>query len=208
MCTRLLAILVAALVCTAPVWGDAAEAEAPAAHAGGAAAHDDHEPLPIEDKYPYGDGEGRGHYKAVRGMLNPNGTLFLQIFIFVSFLLVMTRLVFRPTIALMDERDEELQRNHREAIEFKNKAVELKKDYDRRLAEARLKGARLISDREQAAKAESLEKLHARQEELKSKLAARRAALVSQMDEQADDVDRLAPELGQNVAAKLLGRDL
>lgn len=159
---------------------------------------------PIEAHYPAGE----GNYKAVRGMLNPNATLVIQMGIFVVFLLITTRLVFRPTLSKLDERRELIARNLREAKEFKQKAAEMKKEYQSKLADARAHAAHVVVEHEHKARDKSSKAIHQRQEELKASVLERRAQLTAEIEEQKADVEKKAPALGKALASKLLGRKI
>ncbi len=163
---------------------------------------------PLSDRYPYGGKDGTGNYKAVRGMLNPNATLILQVLIFSIFLGIMGKLVFRPTIKVLDERHDLIHRNHREAKDFKAKAKAMQAEYDQKLADARLEGARLVSERVHASQGKAHAQLIQRQEVLKTNIAGVRSDLIAQMESQQEDVDREIPKLSKAVAAKMLGREL
>lgn len=163
---------------------------------------------PLSDRYPYGAKDGTGNYKAVRGMLNPNGTLVLQVLIFVIFLGIMGKLVFKPTIKVLDERHDLIHRNHREAKDFRAKAEAMQKEYDQKLAEVRLEGARLVSERVHASQDKAQAQLSQRQEQLKTAVAAVRSDLVIQMEAQQQEVEREIPQLSKALAAKMLGREL
>ncbi len=162
----------------------------------------------MQDQYPYGGADGGGNYKAVRGMLNPNGTLIVQMLIFCIFLLIMGRLVFKPTVKVLDERSELVHRNHREAKDFTAKARAMQKEYDQKLAEVRLQAAKVISDRVHEAHDQAQTELIERQSALKDSVQAVRDDLAQQLAGQQDEVEKQVPELGKAMASKLLGREL
>lgn len=165
-------------------------------------------PLTLQEKYPHGDAEGKGHYLAVKGMLNPNSTMLVQMLLFGITVIIMNRLVFRPAMKILDEREDELKRHHDEQHEFEKQSKALKVEYEQKLHDVRAEASTLLNQHERKAKEVAAQAIQQRQDESKAVIAETRAAFAAEMADQKDVLDRQVPELAKNLASKLLGRQL
>lgn len=135
-----------------------------------------------------------------------DGTLYIQLGIFLGLVVVLGPLLFKPWLAAQERRTAAVEGALAQSRSMRGEADALAKDYDERLEQAREKAHGVRSDaRRQEEAAQALELAAAREdasttlqrerERIASETAAAREALGSRVDELAD-----------TIANKLLGR--
>ena len=75
---------------------------------------------------------------ASEDLLSVNKTVFIQIVLFLIAIYILNKLVFKPFLNLMDRRDKLTRGAIEEAKELEEKVVHIIKEYDSKLAEARV----------------------------------------------------------------------
>src|SRR5437660_12226937 len=74
-------------------------------------------------------------------LIDVDGTVFVQFALFVLMLIVLSRLVFRPYLAMRDARHKGIEGAREEAASMQQRARDTNADYDAKLNKARLGGA-------------------------------------------------------------------
>jgi F-type H+-transporting ATPase subunit b len=135
-----------------------------------------------------------------------DGTMFIQLGIFLSLVVILGPLLFKPWLAAQERRKEAVDGALAQSRSMRGEAESLAKEYDQRLELAREKAHGVRSEarrNEEAAKAATLataredasEVLQRERERIASEAATAREALTARVDELADAI-----------ANKLLGR--
>lgn len=86
-------------------------------------------------------------------MISLNITILIQVFVFLSFLWVLNRFLFRPIITVLEKRKERTEGLHSKAIDTERTVKDKIRNYEERLEEARKKAKEI----KEALKKEGLE---------------------------------------------------
>src|SRR6476620_2901330 len=74
-------------------------------------------------------------------LIDVDGTLFIQFGLFLIMLFILSRYLFRPYLAMKDERGKGREGARHEAHEMESRAGKMVSDYDAKLTRARQRGA-------------------------------------------------------------------
>ncbi|HWP58907.1 MAG TPA: ATP synthase F0 subunit B [Candidatus Acidoferrales bacterium] len=139
-------------------------------------------------------------------MISIDSSIALQILAFLAFWFFFNRLLIKPYLEVVEERERRTDGARAEASQLAREAEELKAEYEKAIADAaaeaqaiketiRAEGARIRDETLQRARAEAAGRLQAARATIQRELeAARRQAA------------RDAEELAADMAAKILGR--
>lgn len=143
---------------------------------------------------------------AAAPVVDIDGTIFIQAGIFLLLMAVLYPLLFRPWLATRERREASILGTLQAAEELRAEAERVGAEYDARIADVRGRASTLRSETVKASDAERARRLaesrtaaasdlQALRERLTNQAEAARAALVTRVDELANDI-----------AAKILGR--
>ena len=141
-------------------------------------------------------------------LVDLDGTIFIQLFIFFVLLALLNWLVFQPMIRLFAAREEAIDGARAAAKEMELTA----KDDGGKLDEARRKVRAEAGDARERARAEALKAerviLSSARHGAAGAIATADAQLASEAKKARADIAATTPVLARQIAAKLLGRDL
>lgn len=128
-------------------------------------------------------------------MVSLNITIVVQIALFLAFLWGMHRLAFRPTLSVLDARDDQVRRDEEAAAAAAREAARLESRYAEDLAMARLDAAAKVSEvRRQTMDERNAQLLDARRA-ADALVGEAREAAQRELDEQRRRYDELVPEV-------------
>lgn len=139
-------------------------------------------------------------------VITPNQTLLIQIIVFLVLMLVLDRVLFKPMLALLEERKKRTEGRREKAQVAEGQAKEIWEDYQTKLAAARSEAevVRIELVRQGEAERQRLT------DEATAKAEATVTVLKAQVQEQASKArEALATEvdaLSKMMAEKILGR--
>jgi F-type H+-transporting ATPase subunit b len=137
-----------------------------------------------------------------------DGSLFVQLVLFVLLLIVLKPLLFDPMMKLFEEREKRIEGTRRKASKEDKKSAEALAQYEKTLADARAAGAaerdRLRAD---GAKKES-ELLAQVRAATAATLEEGRGALAKEASQARAALRSEAPILGRELAGRVLGREV
>lgn len=141
-------------------------------------------------------------------LVDIDATLFIQLGIFLVMLFLLSRLLFRPVIQLIEARREATEGTLNAAIALEKEAADIDKTAEAKLAEMRRNAGqekdRMLgeaAEKERDIQTRTRKKSHAMVAELKAKAKADIAETKQQLEKETD-------ALASAVAAKLLGRSI
>ena len=141
-------------------------------------------------------------------LVDIDATLFIQLGIFLVMLFLLSRLLFRPVVQLIEARHEATEGTLNAAVALEKEAAEIDKTAETKLAELRRDAGqekdRMLgeaADKERDIQTHTREKSHVMVAELKAKAKADIAKTRQQLEKETD-------ALASAVAAKLLGRSI
>jgi len=151
---------------------------------------------------------GGGYRLAGVSVLDLDPTFLIQLVVFVLVFLLLKRLLFKPVLALIEERRERTVKMQEEAERLRSEAEKNLRRSDQKLAEAR---AASLDEAERV----RLAVWNAEQEMLARSRQEAGALVEKSRQEMAKEVERLRTELlgevetfGRSIASKLLERDV
>jgi len=135
-------------------------------------------------------------------------TLVYQLIIFLVLWAILSKVVFRPYLGLLDERDRKTSGARREAADLELEAERLKAEYDEKIAQAEAAGSVAKESILNEARQRRDELLTRAREEASSALESVRQELQSQIVKERQLAAAEAQNVARDMARKILGRDV
>jgi len=141
-------------------------------------------------------------------LIDIDGTLLVQLALFLLAVLVLTQLLFKPYLALRAERERAIDGTIREARQLEADAQARIAEYEGHLVRAKAKG----SEERARIRAESAtrerEVVEVARDEAAKRMAEARADVARRGDQARQELLRHADDIGKQLAGRLVGRDL
>ncbi len=137
-------------------------------------------------------------------MVALNLTIVVQLLLFLAFLWGTNRLIIRPILRVMDERDEKLEQDAESALRDIADAESMSVRYAREISSARRAATSQIDLARHDATARRLTAVKERAGEADLEVAAAQREAMAKVLAQEDECTRLAPEI-RNALAERLG---
>jgi F-type H+-transporting ATPase subunit b len=141
-------------------------------------------------------------------LIDVDGTLFVQFGLFLIMLLVLSRLVFRPYLALRGQRSKSIDGAKHEAKEMEGKARSMVADYDARLTKAKQRGGEERMRMRSEAAARERQVLGQARDESSKTVDAARLKLSRDAAHAKTALDAQAQALAKQMVKKILGREV
>lgn len=136
-------------------------------------------------------------------MVTINGTIFVELVLFLIFLWGANRFAFRPAFKVMDERTAALERDQRVAEEGTRDAEASEGEYQEAMTGARRAANEGIRDVRKEGKSAYLKALAERKAQSDEAVARVRAIAMEEVERQRTHYNELAPELVQATQERL-----
>ncbi len=133
-------------------------------------------------------------------MVEFNLTLFIELGLFLFFLWLMKRMVFRPMLSVMDQREEQIARDLAEARKAETEAQEIEEQYARTIAQIRQEAALERERRLQEARTERTRELAQRRRKMLEEVEATREEVHRLIEQERTRYPDLVQELVQALA--------
>ena len=141
-------------------------------------------------------------------LIDIDGTVFVQCGLFLLLLIVLNKLVFRPYLALLRERDENIDGARAAATEMNEKSASDLESYEDQVMKARKEAAAVRAEfREEGEKAAN-EVLAEARNQSEAKLTAAREKIQRSADAARLALRTRADRIAKEIAGKLLGREV
>ncbi len=133
-------------------------------------------------------------------------TILFQIIVFLSLWFVLNKLLFRPFLALIEERERRTEGVKSEAASLTNEGARLRAEYQEKIEQARDEGYRVKESLLQEARHERERILSRAREEAATMLEKAKEEIRREMQKERDLSAREAENIAQEMAQKVLGR--
>ena len=141
-------------------------------------------------------------------MIAPDYTVIVQIVSFLIFWLVLTKLLFNPFLALLEEREQRTEGVKAEAAALMEESERLRAEYESAIARAEDEGRAVKESLLQEARQLRERILSQSREQASRMLAAARQEIQREMQRGRELAAREAQEIARQMAEKILGRKL
>jgi F-type H+-transporting ATPase subunit b len=141
-------------------------------------------------------------------LIDLDGTLLVQLALFLITLFVLSRALFGPYLKMRADRDRGIGGAKEEAAKMGDKSRAIVEDYDQKLAAAKRRGADERNKLQQEATARERELIGAARNESQSALEVARKKIVADTATGRAALQNEAATLARKVASKALGREV
>lgn len=150
-------------------------------------------------------------------MFEFNATFLIAMVSFVLFIIIMNKILYKPILFIVNEREAYIDGNNKAALDSKNKIKNILYDKEKRLNDAALKSKQLIAERVQTenensaklaeeAKAKSLSDINSAKENLKDEANKTKEILKTNVVDLAESIS--SKILGETVAIDTINDEL
>lgn len=150
-------------------------------------------------------------------MFEFNATFLIAMISFILFIIIMNKILYRPILSIISERQDYIDKNNSAAMNSKNMTKDILDDKEKRLNEAAVESKKLISNRvmtennnaaklTEEAKKQSLSDINSAKEELQNEANEAREVLKGNIRDLAENIS--SKILGENVTIEVVDNDL
>ena len=141
-------------------------------------------------------------------MISINATLFVQLINFLLIMYILNRILFKPILKMLTERDNLIQGAKAEAIELKLKSEEKLAEYNQALDEARLKASESHEQIRKDALAAADDMIHSAMSEEQRIISGIKQEINAEAAIAREELKKRAVTISNDVTLKILGRVL
>jgi F-type H+-transporting ATPase subunit b len=141
-------------------------------------------------------------------LIDLDGTFFVQLGLFLLVLFVLTRILFKPYLKMRDDRDHAIAGSKHEAEKMGEEARAIVDDYDRKLADAKRRGADERNKLHLEGTARERELVGKSRAESQTAVDAARKQIVTETQAGRTALAAEAGPLAREIASKVLGREV
>jgi F-type H+-transporting ATPase subunit b len=141
-------------------------------------------------------------------LIDVDGTLFVQFFLFVIMLIVLSRVLFRPYLQMRAARHKGIEGAREEASSMQERARHTNADYDAGMTKARLRGAEERARLRGEGAIYERQVLGAARDESQKVLESARAKIAGDADAAREKLTVESTALAKQIAKKILGREV
>jgi F-type H+-transporting ATPase subunit b len=140
--------------------------------------------------------------------LVPDGTLFIHIAIIIVMVFVLNRLLFKPVIGLLEERERQTHGRSDEAHQTLKRVDEELARYERTMRDARAEGYKLLEQAQREAAAEREGRIGQVRAEVEQVLNQEKQVIRAQAAEAKANLEAEARRMATTVSSQILGRSI
>jgi len=141
-------------------------------------------------------------------LIDVDGTLFIQFGLFLIMLFILSRYLFRPYLAMKDQRGKGIEGARHEAHDMESRAGKMVSDYDAKLTRARQRGAEEKTRLRTEGAAHERQVLGAARDQAGKTLDQARAKVQADTQKARTTLQAEAGILAKQMAKKVLGREV
>lgn len=141
-------------------------------------------------------------------MIKIDKTLFVQVAIFVSFALTMDRILFRPFVALLEERSRRIFGAKEEADRLKAEVQAMAEVYEREVSKGKEEALREALALREEAKRERDALLGSKREEAQRYVLAAKKRLMEEAEKSMGELEVFVERFAKSFSEQVLGRPL
>ena len=139
-------------------------------------------------------------------MLNLNLTFFFQLVMFLTFLWVLSKFLFKPIIQTFDERIEKTEGSVKKAKELEEQLKIGVDEYEERLNKARVEASAIKEGLKKEGIDEEKNILQQISQKTKEEIEERKVGINKEIQQVKTDIDSQADEISRKIVEKVLGR--
>ena len=150
-------------------------------------------------------------------MFEFNATFLIAMVSFVLFIIIMNKILYKPILSIVNEREAYIDGNNKAALDSKSKIKNILDDKEKRLNDAAMKSKQLIAERDQTenensaklaeeAKAKSLSDINSAKENLKNEANKTKEILKTNVVDLAESIS--SKILGETIAIDTINDEL
>jgi len=137
-----------------------------------------------------------------------SGLIFWTIVIFISLVLTLRKLAWKPILAALDERSRKIKDSLEKAEEAQKNAERIRGEYENMIAQARRESQDLIAKGRKTAEATGAEIIQKAQGEAELLIQRAKREISLEREKALEEIKRTAGDLSISVAAKIIGKSL
>lgn len=134
--------------------------------------------------------------------------IVLQVFPFFASMFILHALVFKPMIAYLQDREAATTGAQQQALKLRQSTDVKLAEYEAKLTRARAEIGSSRAERRAVALAKREEVLAAARREAEARITDAREIITGERELAAQELSRMSRALAQDIASKILGRDL
>jgi F-type H+-transporting ATPase subunit b len=141
-------------------------------------------------------------------MIDLNLTLIIQLFIVLSLVIILSQIVFKPFLAILQERKDRVKRAEEQARDLQHRAEELMERYRESIAAAHGQGATIREKIRKESLAKEMKILQKAMEEANRMIQEIKVKITDEMEAARAGLQSRAQILSREIAERILGRNL
>jgi F0F1-type ATP synthase membrane subunit b/b' len=141
-------------------------------------------------------------------MIDLNLSMVIQLAIVLSLMVILSQVVFKPFLSILQERKNRVERAEKGATEFQQKTEELMENYREAIGAAQVQAAAIREEIRKGSLAKEMEILQKAVEEANRLIQAMKRKINVETETARAGLQFQAQNLSQKIAEKILGRSL
>jgi F0F1-type ATP synthase membrane subunit b/b' len=141
-------------------------------------------------------------------MIDLNLTMIIQLFIVLSLVVILSQIVFKPFLGILQERKDRVKRAEEQARDLQHRSEELMERYRGSIAAAHAQGATIREKIRKESLAKEMEILQRAMEEANRLIQEIKMRIRDEMETARAGLQSQAQNLSREIAERILGRGL
>ncbi len=141
-------------------------------------------------------------------MIDLNLTMIIQLFIVLSLVVILSQIVFKPFLGILQERKDRVKRAEEQARDLQHRSEELMERYRESISSAHAQGATIREKIRKESLAKEMEILQKAVEEANRSIQEMKKRISDEMEGARAGLQLQAQNLSREIATKILGRSL
>lgn len=138
-------------------------------------------------------------------MLQFNATFLVAMFSFIVFILIMDRILYKPISKIVNEREDFINKNYKEAQENTCESERIHKDREEKLLKSKADSRKIISDKVEAACIEAKQRTEAAVLKSREEINKAKENLNAEEVKTQEELQSSVSNLAEAITEKLLG---
>jgi F-type H+-transporting ATPase subunit b len=141
-------------------------------------------------------------------MIDINGSLFIQVGLFIFLMIVLNKIFFKPFLRFLEERQAKIDGDEKEAVRLQGEAERRRLQFEEGLNKGQLQALGEKGSIVDAGSREGKSFVDKAQQEVDQELPRIKAQIGQESRQVAADLERRQGQMAKEIAEKLLGRGL
>lgn len=139
-------------------------------------------------------------------MLQFNATFLVAMFSFILFIIIMDRILYKPISKIVNEREDFINKNYKEAQENTAETERIHKDREQKLLKSKADSRKIISEKVDAARKEAKMRTEAAVHKSREEITRAKENLNAEEVKTQEKLQSSVPALAEAITEKLLGQ--